>query len=86
MRTSRQNDVQRAVLTALSRIPAGFLMTEDMLLADSARQLLPRATVGEISAEIQHADLLRRLSGIQTEDGTKYQITDGGRLWLQNNS
>lgn len=85
MRSLRQQDIQRAVLTALDRIPAPYLMPEDLLLGDTARQLLPRPTVGEISHEIQFADETRRLSGLMTEEGMKYQITDAGRLWLRDN-
>ncbi len=85
MRTPRQIDVHRAVLQALSNIPAGLLMTEAMLRNDAARMILPRPTTLEIDSDIRHADAIRRIAGIQTEEGTKFAITDAGRLWLETN-
>lgn len=84
MRTPRQISVHRAVLQALANVPEGYLMTEAMLHAEAARMVLPRPSRSEIDAEISHADVIRRIDATSTEEGTKYALSDAGRLWLAN--
>ena len=85
MRTPRQTTIDRAVLAALSAVPAEMLLSEDTLRADAARIAQPRATTAELDDSIQYLDTKRRIAGIDGEASMQWQITDAGRLWRAQN-
>ena len=85
MRTPRQTTIDRAVLAALSAVPADMLLGEETLRADAARVAHPRATTIELDDSIHYLDTKRRLAGIAGESAMQFQITDAGRLWLAQN-
>jgi hypothetical protein len=82
MRTSRETSLRRALLQALRSVPAGYLLTDDILRADAARMVAPAATTAELDEEIRAADTARLIVGIPGEDAVRWQITDAGRVWL----
>jgi hypothetical protein len=85
MRTPRDIDLQRAILTALAAVPADLLLGDETLRADAARLVHPRAAHAELDAGIAYLDGKRRIAGITGETGMIWQITDAGRLWLAQN-
>jgi hypothetical protein len=85
MLTPREISLDRAVLAALSAVPADMLLSDETLRADSARIVRPRGTVVELDARIRYLEEKRRIAGIVGEAGTQWQITDAGRLWLAQN-
>ncbi len=85
MRTARQLSTDRAVLLALSAVPADMLLSDETLRADAARIVHPRATAIELDESLSWLDVKRRIAGLAGENGTQWQITDAGRLWLAQN-
>ncbi len=85
MRTTRQTNVRRAVLSALAAMPVGILATDELLRNDARRECVPAPTTAELDVEIRAADTTRLIAGIEGETGTKWKITDAGRLWLAEN-
>ena len=82
MMTIRQIKIHRALLQALSDVPEGYLLPEDILLSDTNRRLIPSATHMEFQAEISRADAAHRIAGILCDEGKKWKITETGSLWL----
>jgi hypothetical protein len=82
MRTARQTNIRRAVLSALDAVPGGYLLPDDMLRADAARLVTPRPTTAELDAELAAADAARLILGVPGEEATKWKLTDAGRAWL----
>ena len=85
MPTLRQIQIARALLAALSAVPADLLLAEEVLRADAARMVTPRPTTAEVDAQIRYLDEKRRIAGIAGESGMSWQITDAGRLWRAQN-
>lgn len=85
MRSPRDIDLERAILTALNAVPADLLLGEETLRADAARLTRPRATNAELDAALRTLDTRRRIDGIVGENGPQWQINDAGRLWLAKN-
>lgn len=85
MRTRRQTDLRRALLLALSYVPASHLLREDTLCADAARMVSVRPTQAELGAEISAADAENLITGILGEDCRKWKLSDAGRAWLAEN-
>lgn len=84
MRTPRQHGIDRAIVRVLASI--GDLLLGDTLLRNEVSlHLVPPPTMAELDEAIRHADTQRRIAGIPTETGTKWQITDTGRLWHTQN-
>lgn len=83
--THREVKLMRAVLAALAAVPADLLLVDEVLRADAARMLAPRATVAEMDWAIHAAEKQRRIAGIVGELGPQWQITAAGRLWLAQN-
>ena len=86
MRTHRQTRIRRAILTALSAVPAGYLLPDDLLRIEAARYLQPRPTTAELDAEIGAADTERLVVGIPGEEVIKWKLSDAGRAWLAENA
>lgn len=82
MRTPRQTKLRRALLQALAAVPAGYLLPDDLVRAESARLVVPAPTTSELDAEIRAADTERLILGVQGEDSVKWKLTDAGRAWL----
>ncbi len=85
MRSPRDIEIERAILTALSNVPADLLLDESTLRADAARAARPRATTVELDAALSFLDQRRRIAGIAGETEMQWQITHVGRLWLAQN-
>lgn len=85
MRTQRQFKIHRALLDALAAISGGYLLPEDILRADASRLVVPAPSTAEIDEELRRADRERRVTGIESETGMKWKITDVGRAWLAEN-
>lgn len=86
MLTARDIEIDRAILTALSAVPADMLLPEEALRSDASRIVRPAATTAELDARIRFLDTRRRIEGIAGEAGRQWQITDAGRLWLTRNA
>ena len=83
MRTARQNNIRRALLKALSVIPEGFTLRDDLLRGEAARLIpAPAPTTAEMDAEIHLCDIGRFFTALPDDEGTQYQITTAGRIWL----
>lgn len=85
MRTIRQTSLRRALLHVLSLVPAGYLLTDDLLRADASRIVCPRPTTSELDSEIRDADTARLMTGVQSETGPAWKLSDSGRAWLAEN-
>jgi hypothetical protein len=82
MNNRRQISLRRALLQSLVDVPAGYLLTDELLRADASRRVVPEPTTLELDAAIRSADQDRLLLGLGTDEGTKWGISDAGRLWL----
>ena len=80
--TVRVLNIRRALLQALKNMPQGILMPTHMLFADARRLVLPAPTAAELEEELQAADDVRLITGITTDEGTKWKLSDAGRAWL----
>jgi hypothetical protein len=78
----RQVKIRRAVLLALEAIPAGLLLPDDMLRAEAARLVVPRPTGAELDRELLEAERARQMTGVYSDEGTKWKLADPGRAWL----
>ncbi len=85
MRTPRQTKHRRAVLDALSVIPANYLLPEGTLLGDAARLVAPRPSDDELRVEIREANTALLIYGRAGEDSMRWKITEAGRAWLDEN-
>ncbi len=85
MRTPRQHEIDRAVVRVVNSMPFGVLLPETALRREVGMHVFPEPTTAELDEAIRHTDTQRRMIGILTETGTKWQITDTGRLWHTQN-
>lgn len=82
MRTSRQTDLRRALLTVLANVPAGYLLPSQLVQSGAARVVIPEPTATEFESELRAADSARLIVGVVGEEATRWKITDSGRAWL----
>lgn len=82
MRTPRQTDLRRAILTVLAALPTGYLLPTDLVSSGAARIVIPEPTTAEIESEIRFADVGRLIVGVVGEDSTRWKLTDAGHAWL----
>lgn len=84
MRTARQTDIRRALLSALEACGT-WLLPDALLRGNASRQLVPPPTTSELDAEIRAADTEHLMTGVQAETGAKWKLADAGRAWLAEN-
>lgn len=84
MRNPRQHKIDIAVAKALA-LAEPYLLPEDVLKADAARLVAPRATETELAAAIAYHDGEKRLTSDQGETGVSYKLNQNGRAWLSEN-
>jgi hypothetical protein len=84
-RTSRQLDIDRALIEALYLVPSGHMLRDAALRADVSRVVQPRPSTLELDDSIEHADRERRILGVPGEIGMEWQITRVGRAWRAEN-
>jgi hypothetical protein len=80
--TPRDIKVHRAILNALKAMPADILLPDDLLRADVARLVFPRPTLVEVDQQLLDCERDRHITGIYTDEGTKWKLADAGRAWL----
>jgi hypothetical protein len=80
--TTREVKIHRALLAALHDIPGNLMLPDDLLRAEAARLVVPRPTASELDAQLLNAERERRITGVYTEEGTKWKLADAGRAWL----
>lgn len=84
MRTARQTDIRRALLSALEACGT-WLLPDALLRGNASRQLVPPPTTAELDVEIRAADTEHLMTGVQAETGPKWKLADAGRAWLAEN-
>jgi hypothetical protein len=83
MLTPRAFKIHRALICTLQNVPDVYLLPEQTLYEDTARAVLPRATQAEFDQELRRAEREGRIIGlVSPEEGTKWRITEVGKLWL----
>jgi len=82
MRTPRQTDLRRALLTVLANVPSGYLLPTPLVQSGAARVVIPEPTTTEFEGELRAADSARLIVGVVGEDATRWKLTDAGRAWL----
>jgi hypothetical protein len=88
MRTTRQNQVDRAVAEVLS-LTGGRLLPQSVLIADAARLVTPRASTAEVINSIQYHDThqpVSHLIGVMGETEQKWRLSAEGIAWHAENS
>ena len=85
-RTPRQIKLSRAVLEVLENIPEGYLLPDELLRSDISRLAVPPPSTAELDDAIRFADTKRRITGVASDDGMKWQIAPAGRAYLAENT
>ncbi len=80
--TRRAISLRTAILTVLANLPSGYLLPDDLLRTDASRLVAPRPTTAELDQQIREADISRQITGVPSDEGTKWGLSDVGRAWL----
>ncbi|MDD2763476.1 MAG: hypothetical protein PHE83_05820 [Opitutaceae bacterium] len=85
MRTHRQHRLDRVIARELFNC-GSYLVPESTLIdAIMVLGLVPRPTQAEIEESIRHHETEGRLTGVTSDTGTKWKLSDAGRAWWHEN-
>ena len=85
MRTSRQYEIDRALLRALVQT-GSYLAQRPALFAVARLHVVGApATETELIESFANHDTAGRLTSVQGETGAKYRLNDTGRAWAAEN-
>lgn len=84
MRSPRQHRIDRAIVRVLASL-GDLVLPDNLLREEVGLHLVPAPTTAELDDAIHYADTQRRIAGIATETGIKWQITDAGKIWNTQN-
>jgi hypothetical protein len=83
-RSPQQHRIDRSLINLMRNLgdnllPDAALRTEIELCTH------PRPTTSEVDDAIRHADINKRITGVRTETGVKWKLSDTGRAWAAEN-
>lgn len=84
IRNAQQHRIDRSLIQVMLNM-GDNLLPNDALRTEIELCTHPRPTQSEIAEAIRYADSRSRITGIRTETGVKWKLSDEGRAWAAEN-